>query len=130
MDYPVAGTGLGTLQSVYPKYETLYDGKIVNHAHNDYLEALAETGLLGGACCAWFLVLLISRGLKRALNPENTFAGALHTAGLIGCLGFLAHSVVDFNLHIPSNVLLFFLLSLLATVEMQRTTAHVPSRNS
>ncbi|OLE87881.1 MAG: hypothetical protein AUG07_00170 [Acidobacteria bacterium 13_1_20CM_2_60_10] len=130
LDYPVAGTGLGTLQSVYPKYETLYDGKIVNHAHNDYLEALAETGLLGGACCAWFLVLLISRGLKRALNPENTFAGALHTAGLIGCLGFLAHSVVDFNLHIPSNVLLFFLLSLLATVEMQRTTAHVPSRNS
>jgi hypothetical protein len=26
----------------------LYDGKIVNHAHNDYLEA-AETGTLGGA---------------------------------------------------------------------------------
>src|SRR2546422_1400541 len=106
LDYPVAGTGLGTLQSVDPKYETLYDGKIVNHAHNDYLEALAETGLLGGACCASFLVLLIWRGLKRVLNPENTFAGALQTAGLIGCLGFLAHSVLDFNLHIPSNVLL------------------------
>src|SRR6266700_1444650 len=130
LDHPLAGTGLGTLQIVYPPYETFYDAKIVNHAHNDYLEALAETGLLGGACCAWFLVLLIWRGLKRVLNPENTFAGALQTAGLVGCWGFLAHSVVDFNLHIPSNVLLFLLLSLLATVEMQRSAAHVPSRNS
>jgi len=74
--------------------------------------------------------LLIWRGLKRVLNPENTFAGALQTAGLVGCLGFLAHSAVDFNLHIPSNVLLFLLFSLLATVEMQRSAAHVPSRNS
>src|SRR6266446_5710765 len=37
LDHPVAGTGLGTLQIVYPPYETLYDGKIVNHTHNDYL---------------------------------------------------------------------------------------------
>src|SRR5262249_38323302 len=34
LDHPVLGTGLGTLQQVYPPYETLYDGKIVNHAHN------------------------------------------------------------------------------------------------
>ena len=59
LDHPVAGTGLGTLQIVYPPYETLYDGKIVNHTHNDYLEALAETGLLGGLCCAWFVVVLL-----------------------------------------------------------------------
>src|SRR6267143_872081 len=55
LEHPFVGTGLGTLQIVYPPYETLYDGKIVNHAHNDYLEALAETGLLGGLCCAWFI---------------------------------------------------------------------------
>ena len=36
----------------FPAYETLYDGKIVNHSHNDYLEALAETGIAGGVCCA------------------------------------------------------------------------------
>ncbi len=35
----VAGTGLGTLEDVFPRYETLYDGTIVTHTHNDYVEA-------------------------------------------------------------------------------------------
>lgn len=65
LDHAVAGTGLGTLQIVYPAYETLYDGKIVNHSHNDYLEALAETGVLGGLCCAWFLAVLLLKSLSR-----------------------------------------------------------------
>jgi len=49
-DHPVAGTGLGTLQEVFPLYETVYDGLVVNHSHNDYAEALAETGSIGGLC--------------------------------------------------------------------------------
>ena len=60
LDHPYLGTGLGTLQMVFPPYETLYDGKIVNHSHNDYLEALAETGIPGGLCCVWFLGVLLS----------------------------------------------------------------------
>ena len=48
LDHPVLGTGLGTLQMVFPAYETLYDGRVVNHAHNDYVELLAETGISGG----------------------------------------------------------------------------------
>lgn len=115
LDHPWTGTGLGSLPSVYPRYETLYDGKIVNHAHNDYLEALADTGILGGLCCAWFLGLLYSASLKRVLRGESAFAVALQLAALIGCTGFLAHSLVDFNLHIPANALLFFLLALLAS---------------
>src|SRR4029077_2166450 len=43
--HPVVGTGLGTLQDVFPLYETIYDGTIVNHSHNDYAEVLAETGV-------------------------------------------------------------------------------------
>jgi O-antigen ligase len=123
LDHPGFGTGLGTFQSVYPRYETLYDGKIVNHAHNDYLEALAETGIAGGLCCAWFLLLLVLQGLNRILKPDAA-AAALQTGGLAGCVGLLVHSLVDFNLHIPSNALLFFLLAALATSELRRA----PSR--
>ncbi|MBZ5700721.1 MAG: O-antigen ligase family protein [Acidobacteriia bacterium] len=115
LDYPLAGSGLGTLQSVFPKYDTLYDGKLVNHAHNDYLEALAETGILGGICCGLFLALLLVRGLRRLLNQENSAAAALQSGGLVGCVGILVHSLVDFNLHIPSNALLFLLVAYLAT---------------
>src|SRR5216684_6960495 len=75
LDHPFAGTGLGTLQLVYPPYESLYDGKIVNHTHNDYLEVLAETGLLGGIFCAWFIGVLLAESLKRYRQFNNSFAG-------------------------------------------------------
>jgi O-antigen ligase len=117
-DHPWAGTGLGTLQMVFPAYETLYDAKVVNHAHNDYLEALAETGIAGGACCAWFLGALFFHSLRRLLLQDKSFSAALHLSGLVACAGFLVHSLVDFNLHIPGNALLFFLMAHLATADI------------
>lgn len=119
LDHPVIGTGLGTLQLVYPPYETLYDGKIVNHSHNDYLEALAETGLLGGLCCAWFLAVLYFDGLRLLQSAIQSFTGSLRLVGLLGCTGLLVHSFVDFNIHIPANFLLFILMALLATSEIR-----------
>ena len=121
LDHPFAGTGLGTLQIVYPHYETLYDGKIVNHTHNDYLEALAETGIAGGLCCAWFIGVLLAKFLKRFREPNNSFRETLQLAGFVACSGFLVHSFVDFNLHIPANALLFFLMAHLATAEIEQT---------
>jgi O-antigen ligase len=128
--HPVAGTGLGTLQIVYPPYESLYDGKIVNHAHNDYLEALAETGTLGGLCCAWFLGVLFNESRKRLRQLNHSFAGALQLSGLVACCGFLVHSLVDFNLHIPSNAFLFFLMAHLATSEIQAVAPPSEPRRS
>jgi O-antigen ligase len=119
LDHPVLGTGLGTLQIVFPPYETLYDGKIVNHTHNDYLEALAETGLLGGLCCAWFLTVLVIQSLRQMRQLNHSFPGALQLAGLVACTGFLVHALVDFNSHIPSNLLFFFLMAQLATAKIE-----------
>jgi len=116
--HPWTGTGLGTLQTVFPAYETLYDAKVVNHSHNDYLEALAETGVVGGACCAWFLGALFFHSLRRLLLQDKSFSAALHLSGLVACTGFLVHSLVDFNLHIPGNALLFFLMANLATADI------------
>jgi O-antigen ligase len=120
LDHPIVGTGLGTIQIVYPPYETLYDGKIVNHSHNDYLEALAETGLLGGLCCFWFLAVLFSDSIRRLIQTKQALASMLHLSALIACCGFLTHSLVDFNLHIPSNALLFFLVAHLASSDIQQ----------
>jgi len=120
LDHPLAGTGLGTLQIVYPRYETLYDGKIVNHSHNDYLEALAETGVLGGFCCAWFLVVLLRKSILRFRENDFSFAGALQLSGAVASTGALVHALVDFNFHIPSNLWLFFLMAHLATAEIQQ----------
>jgi O-antigen ligase len=119
LDHPIAGTGLGTFEMVFPPYDTLYDGKVVNHAHNDYLEALAETGVLGGVLCAWFIGWVLLTSLKGIAAPGSSFASILNLSGLIACCGMLVHSTVDFNLHIPANGLLFFVSSHLAVVRLE-----------
>src|SRR5437016_8200974 len=122
-DHPWTGTGLGTLPIVFPAYESLYDAKFVNHAHNDYLEMLADTGLVGALCCASFLGLLFFSSLRHLLGSDKSFAAALHLSGLVACCGFLVHSLVDFNLHMPANALLFFLTAYLATGEIRSSPA-------
>jgi O-antigen ligase len=129
-DHPWTGTGLGTLPVVFPAYESLYDGKIVNHAHNDYLEMLADTGLLGALCCASFLGVLFFCSLKQLLVADNSFAAALHLSGLVACCGFLVHSLVDFNLHMPGNALLFFLMAYLATAPIPQNPGKRHHRHS
>jgi O-antigen ligase len=115
VEHPWMGTGLGTLQIVFPAYDTLYDGRIVNHAHNDYLEALAETGIAGGLCCALYLGLLLFHSAQQLSRGHASFAAVLNLSGLVACAGFLVHSLVDFNLHLPANAQLFFLVATLAT---------------
>ncbi|HXN50662.1 MAG TPA: O-antigen ligase family protein [Candidatus Acidoferrum sp.] len=127
-EHPWTGTGLGTLQTVFPAYETLYDAKVVNHSHNDYLEALAETGMAGAACCMWFLGALFFHSLRRLLLQDKSFSAALHLSGLVACTGFLVHSLVDFNLHIPGNALLFFLIANLATADISSPAPPAPAR--
>ena len=126
LDHPWTGTGLGTLQIVFPAYETLYDGKVVNHTHNDYLEGLAEMGIAGGLCCLWFLGVLFFDSLRRLSQPNGAFASTLQLSAFVACLGFLTHGLADFNLHIPANALVFFLLANLATSEICQATPQIP----
>lgn len=115
---PVVGTGAGT---------HLYYGRLFRrpqlqgdpeHAHSDYLELLAEYGLIGAAGMAMFLFVHIAASLRAtaALTrmPVRSEYDVFHDNRLalqIGALGaiaaYLAHSVVDFNLHVPGNALLF-----------------------
>jgi O-antigen ligase len=129
LDHPVFGTGLGTFEMVFPPYDSLYDGKVVNHAHNDYLEALAETGLLGGFCCALFLGVLLVNSMKGLAELGTSFGASLNLSGLIACVGIMVHSLVDFNLHIPANALLFFVSAHMATARLQPALPGVPNNH-
>jgi len=114
-DHPWTGTGLGTFVAVYPQYETAYDGLVVDHAHNDYLELLAEGGVAGGCCGLTFVGVLLRWGLRNLLRAEGRRLRAVYAGALTGCCGLLLHSLADFNLHIPANALLFLMLAALAT---------------
>ena len=131
LDHPVLGTGLGTLQETFPRYETLYDGLVVNHAHNDYVEALAETGIIGGILGVAFLVILFREAWIRLQRAKNLMDLAFHVGAFSACCGLLVHSFVDFNLHIPSNALLFLLQAALATslTSLDRLTPVISKRS-
>jgi len=125
--HPLLGTGLGTIQEVFPRYETLYDGLVVNHSHNDYVELLAETGLVGGLFGSMFLAALFAGAWKRLTVAKNPMDLAFHIGAFSACCSLLAHSFVDFNLHIPSNAFLFLLQVALATSAMPSIRSPEPS---
>jgi hypothetical protein len=57
--------------------------------------------------------------LKGMTDLGNSFSSALNLTGLIACSGILVHSLVDFNLHIPANALLFFVSAQMAVIRLQ-----------
>jgi O-antigen ligase len=120
LDHPVVGTGLGTLQEVFPQYQTVYNQLVVNHTHNDYAEALAETGVIGGLCFLAFLVLLFWTGWRLLTVDQEAKNFAYHAGALVACLGLLVHAIVDFNFHIPANALIFLLQAALATCGLEK----------
>jgi O-antigen ligase len=115
LHHPIMGCGLGTLVDVFPGYENAYDGRVVDHSHDDYIEGLAETGLPGGLCGLVFLWVLYREGRKNFLAEQGHFSRGLHAGAIMAVGGLLIHSLVDFNLQIPSNALLFLLQAYLVT---------------
>jgi O-antigen ligase len=117
---PWFGTGAGT-HIYYGRYfrrPQIQSDPI--HAHSDYLELLAEYGAIGAAGMALFLVVHLARGWRsyRAVlrdqmsdlaewEPARNDSLALYIGTLSVIAAYLAHSVVDFNLHIPGHALIF-----------------------
>jgi O-antigen ligase len=111
---PLLGWGLGTFPVVYPQFRSFYTTFFVNQAHNDYLQLIVETGLAGFSIAVWFMVLVFRRASTKLNNWTETMSGAMTVTALLGCVGILVHSFVDFNLQIPANAALFYVLCAMA----------------
>lgn len=114
---PILGWGLGTFETVYPQFRSFYTNLLVDKAHNDYLQLLAETGLIGFAIMIWFLASTFHRAAPKIRNWPSDVNGAVALAAVLGISGLLVHSLVDFNLEIPANALFFYSLCAVAAIE-------------
>ncbi len=112
---PVLGWGLGTFTSIYPQFRSFYTNLFVNAAHNDYVQVLVETGLIGFAAVVWFIVEVYRAGLRNVAGWNRDYSRALTLAAVVGCTGLLVHSLFDFNLQIPANACMFYFLCAVAT---------------
>jgi O-antigen ligase len=105
----IFGVGLGAYETVFPAYSLNTIEMVVTHAHNDYLQILADCGLIGGVIGLWFLVAIF-RAVWQGLKSPDGFLAALALGAGAGIFAMLLHSLFDFNLQIPSNALLFLTL--------------------
>lgn len=114
---PALGWGLGVFPIVYPRYRSFYTDFFVNQAHNDYLQLLVEMGALGFATMLWFLAATYYHARKKLDNWTKDPNGAVAVAAMLGITGILVHSLTDFNLQIPANAALFYVLCVVAAME-------------
>jgi O-antigen ligase len=111
---PLLGVGLGAYGTAFSIYSASDGSLRVPQAHNDYLQVVADCGLPGGLIALWFIVILF-RAFRRGLYSRDPMIAALALASGAGTFGLLVHSVFDFNLQLPSNALLFLLLTAVAS---------------
>ncbi|MGA8493611.1 MAG: O-antigen ligase family protein [Terriglobales bacterium] len=114
---PVLGWGLGTFPDAYPQFSTLATNLRVGMTHNDYLQLLVEMGALGFATGLWFLLTLHRSAFKKLKHFPSDTNAVVTLAALLGVTGILVHSFVDFNLQIPANAALFYVLCTVAAME-------------
>jgi len=107
---PILGIGLGAFETIYPIYGRGDGSFLIQFAHNDFLQVLSDGGIVGGAIALWFIIV-IARAMKRVTKAADPFLRTLGMGSAAGILALLVHSLFDFNLQIPSNALLFLVLS-------------------
>ena len=106
-DHLLLGTGLGTLETVYPRYQSVFPDRIVEHAHNDFAELLAETGLAGMALALVGFGIFFTTAFHNVRAKVEDLGGCIRLGAAVACCGLLLHSFSDFNLHIPANAAWF-----------------------
>ena len=107
---PVFGIGLGSYETAYPLYSDKDQTQIVDRAHNDYLQLLSDTGLIGGVIGLGFLLMFVYNVMRLA-RCKDRISAAIAIGGAAAIVSVLVHSLFDFNLQIPSTALLFLVLN-------------------
>lgn len=103
--FPIAGSGLGTFQAAFPLVQPPTIPGFWRHAHSDWVELLATTGLIGAALLATGLFFYGRRLRQVVLHGERSEGRAAGLAALGALVAVGVHSLADFGLTIPANAL-------------------------
>lgn len=112
LDKPLLGHGIGTFKYTYPNYrsESVYNIRIYDHVHNDYLEFLIELGIPGFLLLVIITLISLKNSILSLKNSRSRLSKSMAFSCLMGVTVIAIHSTVDFNLQIPANALLFIII--------------------
>ncbi|MEC9362099.1 MAG: O-antigen ligase family protein [Pseudomonadota bacterium] len=126
--YLPLGSGLGSFAVAYPQFRSTSVFASNEHAHNDPLQFLIETGVPGVVLLALLVALPLARALQvmRQRRDPQVLGIALGSALAVFSIG--VHGLADFNLQIPANAativaLLALMLGLPSESRRQRRSA-------
>ena len=117
-DHPLTGTGAGTFYAAFPRYRGPDLDVFYDHAHNDYVQFLAETGIVGTALAGLFAAFSVGCALLALLRRTQALPRGVAFGVVMGATAIGIHSAVDFNLQIPANALVFVLLMALGWLSL------------
>ncbi len=106
-DFWLTGSGFGAFADVIPGYLPRGENERWMQLHNDYLEVYLAGGVVAIVLLGWLLAMFGSR-VWRAVASAGRSERLLSRLGLaLGLVCLAVHEMVDFNLQIPANALLF-----------------------
>lgn len=130
-DFPIVGTGLNTYSTAMLFYQKRNLEVHIAQAHNDYLQLLAEGGLLVTIPAAIAVVLLARAILRNLRAAEREARGYWIRAGAaVGLLAIAVQELFEFSLQIPVNALLFCTLAAIALTPVTMSQAAAMSRDT
>ena len=113
------GAGIGAYDVAYTAYDSSNGEFRVEQAHNDYLQILADAGIVGLIIAGFFVYRLFRTGLQN-IKTSDTFRRGVAVGALAGCFAVLIHSCFDFVLHTTAITMLFITLVALVVVSGNR----------
>lgn len=123
-DFPLTGTGLNTYGSATLLYETPDRTEHFGEAHNDYLQLVAEGGLLLGVpivVVLWLFAQEVRRRFRE--RTDDTVTYWVRVGATTGLVAMALQEMVDFSLQIPANAVLFVVLAAIAAHRRPRRAA-------
>jgi hypothetical protein len=127
-DFPVLGTGLNTYSRAMLVYQKGNPGFHMAQAHNDYLQLLAEGGLIVAVVAVVTAALLIV-AIRRALDAAQIEVRGywIRAGSAVGLMAIAFQEIVEFSLQIPANAFLFCTLVAITVTSVRTGTPGVVS---
>lgn len=127
VDHPVLGTGPGMCVWTFRPYQSVAGRTWYDFAHNDYLQTTAEWGIpLALLFWIWVFRRLVYSMAAASHCSERWWAG-VYLGCATGGVTIVTHSLVDFNLYIPTNGMLFMALLAIPYYPVDSRTSNRPA---